>query len=100
MNRRLCSPYYHVLVRREDGERADAFAGLLGSLREFSRGLEAGHSASGGPFWGGSATLTAVRVAPKVTPLAFVRSDATLMLGHNSLATLVTFGGFERWTWL
>ena len=74
VNKRLCSPYYAVLVRKDDGERRAAFEKLLASLRIFSAALESGStdidsalapqsSDQSGPFWGRSPTLTAVDVA-------------------------------------
>ena len=46
-NRKLCSPYYQVLVRRSEDERRAAFDELVSSLREFSSELA-------GPYYFGS----------------------------------------------
>lgn len=49
VNRRLCSPYYAVLVRKDWDERRSAFAGFLTELRRFCNELRQ----SGGPFFFG-----------------------------------------------
>ena len=40
LNRECCSPYYGVLVRKEDEERAEHFEKLISGLKAFSRELE------------------------------------------------------------
>lgn len=49
VNKRLCSPYYEVLVKRDDAERRAAFNGLVASLAQFS--VQLGETP--GPLYGG-----------------------------------------------
>jgi len=56
VNKEVCSAYYRVLVREADAERRAGFADLLTGLQNFIG--DDGAVGAGGPFWGGSASLT------------------------------------------
>ena len=56
-NKSVTAGYYACLVRPDPDERSAAFAKILGGLADFTAGLK------GGPFWGGSQTLTSVDCA-------------------------------------
>ena len=79
MNRKLASPYYKVLVRREESERMEAFEGLLEDLRTFCSEIR-----GDGPFYFGdemsmvSARPPAIRGEPQTSrittlPLTMLR---------------------------
>ena len=58
VNKRLCSPYYSILVKRDDESRHRAFSGLLESLREFGSQLK-------GPlFYGDQLSLVDIVLLP------------------------------------
>lgn len=58
VNKKLCSPYYSILVKRDDESRRQAFDGLLESLREFGAQLK-------GPlFLGNEPTLVDIVLLP------------------------------------
>lgn len=58
VNKKLCSPYYDILVKRSAEERSAAFNGLLQSLREFSGSIK-------GPlFFGDELSMVDVMLLP------------------------------------
>lgn len=59
VNRECCSPYYGVLVRTEDDQRAEHFDKLLGGLRSFSKEVEK----TDGPTFLAGGQLSSVDVA-------------------------------------
>jgi glutathione S-transferase len=65
VNRDCCSPYYGVLVRKEDGERMEHFEHLIGGLKAFSRELKK----TSGPLFLADAQLSNVDLA--LLPWAF-----------------------------
>ena len=50
VNKKVCSKYYHVLVRQDPREQREGFEALVAGLDEFGSQLD------GGPFYGGRST--------------------------------------------
>ena len=113
VNKKLCSPYYAVLVRKDWGERRAAFDGLLDSLREFSAQCEENRAErvggggsdddndDDGPFFFGNRHLSAVDVelipwACRYYAIDHYRSG----LGHGDFSIPKddpTLAPFHRW---
>mmetsp|Transcript_32013 Transcript_32013/g.39275 ORF Transcript_32013/g.39275 Transcript_32013/m.39275 type:complete len:291 (+) Transcript_32013:63-935(+) len=65
VNRECCSPYYGVLVRKDESERREHFDNLLSGLRSFSKEL----SRTSGPVFLGDGQLSNVDLA--ILPWSF-----------------------------
>ena len=65
VNKECCSPYYGVLVRKEDSERKDHFSNLIKGLKSFSKELEK----TSGPLFLADGQLSSVDLS--LLPWAF-----------------------------
>jgi len=60
VDRQICSPFYRVLIRKDQKERDDAFAELLANLRVFAKNIHP----QGPFFYGTDLSIVDVALAP------------------------------------
>jgi glutathione S-transferase len=92
VNRECCSPYYGVLVRKEESERQHHFATLIAGLTAFSAELDR----TDGPLFLGNAQLSSVDIA--LIPWAYRFYVLVHYRGSNySIPTTDALLAYHRW---